>query len=156
MIEKIIKTDNSKTTIIIRLMVGIVFLSNYIALFAQQPNYPENLYIYPYLQYATPTSIIIKWETKTQIIGSVIYSEDDSFDNTVTEASPVKIHEIKLKNLKPATNTIIKSALKIQHWKKLPSQPLLYREPPIGEWLPMGITVHFLRRTGELYPKYLN
>jgi len=80
-----------------------LFLSGHIVLFAQTDKYPEDLHIYPYLQYATPTSIIIKWETVNPIIGTVQYSEDDSFSNQKIESSPVKIHEIKLDGLKPAT-----------------------------------------------------
>jgi len=85
------------------ILTSILFLSWYVALFAQTSKYPESLHIYPYLQYATPTSIIIKWETVNPVIGTVQYSEDDSFSNRKIESSPVKIHEIKLDGLKPAT-----------------------------------------------------
>jgi len=72
-------------------------------LFAQSNKYPENLHIYPYLQYATPTSIIIKWETIQPIIGTVSYSQDKSYSIVKDEQSPAKIHEIKLEGLKPGT-----------------------------------------------------
>ena len=81
----------------------ILYLSGYVALFAQTDNYPESLHIYPYLQYATPTSIIIKWETVNPTIGNVIYGENDLLGIQQSETAPVKIHQIKLNGLVPAT-----------------------------------------------------
>jgi hypothetical protein len=107
-----------KSEIFKLIILGTLLLSG-VALYAQSDIYPENLHIYPYLQYATPTSIIIKWETDNQVIGSVIYSKDDSFNQMVTESSPAKIHEVKLKGLIPATkyyykvkydNTVLETA----------------------------------------------
>ena len=82
---------------------SLFILFGQINLSAQTDKFPENLHIYPYLQYATPTSIIIKWETIRPTEGKVTYSEDMSFNNEVIESSPVKIHEIKLDGLKPGT-----------------------------------------------------
>ena len=61
------------------ILTSVLFLLVNTSLFAQTENYPENLHIYPYLQYATPTSIIIKWETVNPTMGTVNYNEDDSF-----------------------------------------------------------------------------
>jgi hypothetical protein len=85
------------------ILITCLLLSWYAVLFAQTDNYPDDLHIYPYLQYVTPTSIIIKWETVNPVTGSVTYGEDDNFSNSTTESSPVKIHEIKLQGLNPAT-----------------------------------------------------
>ena len=96
-----------------------LFLSANAVLFAQNDPYPEGLHIYPYLQYATPTSIIIKWETVKPTKGTVSYSEDDRFNIVQRERKAVKIHEIKLDGLKPDTryryrvsynNTILEAA----------------------------------------------
>ena len=101
------------------ILTSVLFLLVNTSLFAQTDNYPENLHIYPYLQYATPTSIIIKWETVNPTVGTVNYNEDDSFSNEKSELHPVKIHEIKLDDLKPGTryhykvsynNTMLESA----------------------------------------------
>jgi len=61
----------------------ILWLSGYVVLFAQTDNYPESLHIYPYLQYATPTSIIVKWETVNPTLGTVNYSENDGFGKQI-------------------------------------------------------------------------
>jgi hypothetical protein len=90
--------------ILFLLFLGSMFiLLGQINLSAQAYIFPENLHIYPYLQYATPTSIIIKWETINPTEGKVTYSEDISFNNEAIESTPVKIHEIKLDGLKPGT-----------------------------------------------------
>ena len=85
------------------ILTSFLSLFVYINGFTQPHNYPEDLHIYPYLQYATPSSIIIKWETINPIVGKVAYSEDDSYSNEKGEQLPVKIHEIKLDDLKPGT-----------------------------------------------------
>lgn len=70
---------------------------------AQTNDEAKNLHIYPYLQWSTPTSIIIKWETIKKTTGTVIYGEKENFGNQQAEKQPVKLHEVKLTNLKPAT-----------------------------------------------------
>jgi|GEM_PF-1283568 len=92
-----------KSIIFKSILTSSLFLSGCAVLVAQTDNYPDDLHIYPYLQYATPTSIIIKWETVNRVTGSVTFSEDDSFSNSKAESSPAKIHEIKLEGLTPAT-----------------------------------------------------
>ncbi len=108
-----------KTKLCQSILSTILLILVYTSLFAQTDSYPENLHIYPYLQYVTPNSIIIKWETVTPMVGKVIYSEDDSFSNEKRELNPAKIHEIKLVDLKPGTryyykvsynNTMLESA----------------------------------------------
>ena len=85
------------------IFTSILLIAGFSQLFSQTNPYPEDLHIYPYLQYVTPSSIIIKWETTEPTTGSVLYSEDDSFSERKNEVSPSKIHEIKLEGLKPAT-----------------------------------------------------
>ena len=84
-------------------LILVLLLTIYASLSAQTDDEAINLHIYPYLQYATPTSIIIRWETIKPAKGMVAYSEDDSFGNIEDETAPVKMHEIKLTNLKPGT-----------------------------------------------------
>ncbi len=101
-----------KTKLYNSILTYILYLFVHTSLFAQTDNYPEDFHIYPYLQYATPNSIIIKWETVNPIVGKVAYSEDDSFSNEKSEPYPVKIHEIKLDNLKPGTRYYYKVSYK--------------------------------------------
>ena len=92
-----------KTTILrIKLLFVLLWMVG-AGLFAQSETEPKNLHIYPYLQYATPNSIIIKWETIEATTGKVEYSVDKSFKNKSGETDPVKIHEIKLNGLEPST-----------------------------------------------------
>lgn len=92
-----------KTSILKTNLFFILLLMTTVGLFAQSEKEPANLHIYPYLQYATPNSIIIKWETIDATIGRVAYSADKSFKNSSGETAPVKIHEVKLNNLEPST-----------------------------------------------------
>jgi 3',5'-cyclic AMP phosphodiesterase CpdA len=85
------------------ILTSILFIAGFSQLFSQTNPYPEGLHIYPYLQYVTPSSIIIKWETTEPTIGTAFFSEDDSFSAQKSESSPSKIHEIKLEGLRPAT-----------------------------------------------------
>lgn len=70
---------------------------------AQTSDEALNLHVYPYLQWATPTSMIIKWETRSPAIGTVRYGEDSSLSNTQSETEAVTLHEIRLTGLQPAT-----------------------------------------------------
>jgi len=73
------------------------------AIYAQTVDDSDNLRIYPYLQNVTTTSITIKWETIIPFPGTVEYGEDKNFKNKKNEDTPVKLHEIKLTNLRVAT-----------------------------------------------------
>ena len=63
---------------------------------------PTDLYIAPYLQNVTPTSITVMWETLTPVEGRVEFGQNGKFDRTATDdRGPVKIHEVHLTGLKP-------------------------------------------------------
>ena len=62
---------------------------------------PEGLYIRPYLQNATQSSMVVMWETRDAIIGHVDYGATASFGNTVSESAPVTIHEVRIGDLHP-------------------------------------------------------
>ena len=47
---------------------------------ATLPAGPEDLYITPYLQNVTPTSITVMWETRKPVVGSVEYGLSRKFD----------------------------------------------------------------------------
>ena len=58
----------------------------------------------PYLQSATPDSIVIRWRTKTENLGSVRYgSEPNNLGNSVTEPVPTREHVLQLAHLAPST-----------------------------------------------------
>ncbi len=61
------------------------------------------LYLTPYLQNVTPTSITIMWETTGVIVGTVEFGENDRFDREATDSRPRTIHEVHLTGLDPAT-----------------------------------------------------
>ena len=42
---------------------------------------PEDLYIAPYLQNVTPTSITVMWETAEPTVGSVEYGQNGNFNS---------------------------------------------------------------------------
>ncbi len=67
---------------------------------------PEGLYVKPYLQNVTQESIVILWETKTPVIGSVEYGLDPAFGKTTataSESAPAALHEILLEGLSPGS-----------------------------------------------------
>lgn len=54
----------------------------------------------PYLQMVTPHSIIVKWVSKDEVIGTVRYGlQMDQLDNTIEESSASEQHEILLQDL---------------------------------------------------------
>ncbi|HEY6902050.1 MAG TPA: metallophosphoesterase family protein, partial [Puia sp.] len=58
----------------------------------------------PYLQAATPTSIVIRWRTDVACRSRVSYGPSpNSFDSTVTDITLVTEHQIKLTGLSPYT-----------------------------------------------------
>ena len=61
------------------------------------------LYLTPYLQNVTPTSITVMWETTGVIVGPVEFGEHDRFDREATDSRPRTIHEVHLTGLDPAT-----------------------------------------------------
>ena len=61
------------------------------------------LYLSPYLQNVTPTSITVMWETTGVTIGTVEFGENDRFDRRATDADARAIHEVHLTGLDPAT-----------------------------------------------------
>jgi hypothetical protein len=64
---------------------------------------PPDLHIAPYLQNVTTTGITIMWETKETTIGKVVYGQKDKLDQSVSETTPVKIHEVHLTGLSENT-----------------------------------------------------
>ena len=70
------------------------------------PVFPDSggeLYLSPYLQNVTPTSITVMWETTRGIVGRVEFGENDRFDRQATDAEAHTIHEVHLTGLDPAT-----------------------------------------------------
>jgi hypothetical protein len=63
----------------------------------------SSFYITPYLQNVTPSSITVMWETTEAVKGKVTYGEGDRSDYSAYESKPVKIHEIRLEDLKVGT-----------------------------------------------------
>jgi len=61
----------------------------------------EGLNIYPYLQNVTQNSIVIMWETTEPFVGTVSYGESENMGSSISESSPVKIHEVKITGLEP-------------------------------------------------------
>ena len=68
---------------------------------AELPAGPEDLYITPYLQNVTPTSITVMWETRKPVVGSVEYGLSRKFDQMSSEEAPTTIHEVHLTGLRP-------------------------------------------------------
>lgn len=67
------------------------------------PCHPQ-FHVEPYLQYPTPTSISILWETKEALPGVVEYGEKETLGQSITEMGPARtMHEVRLTGLKPAT-----------------------------------------------------
>src|SRR3954464_11490199 len=58
--------------------------------------------IYPYLQYATPTSITVMWETSFPGTSSVRYGVG-TLTKTAEGAKDVTLHEVALTDLRPGT-----------------------------------------------------
>ena len=67
------------------------------------PDSGGELYLSPYLQNVTPTSITVMWETTGAIVGTVEFGENDRFDRQATDAEARTIHEVHLTGLEPAT-----------------------------------------------------
>jgi len=61
-------------------------------------------YITPYLQNVTPTSITVMWETAEVSQGTVEFGRDGRYDQSISEAKPVKIHEVRLVGLETGTS----------------------------------------------------
>ena len=62
------------------------------------------LYLSPYLQNVTPTSITVMWETTGVTVGRVEFGESDRFDRQATDSEARTIHEVHLRGLDPATS----------------------------------------------------
>ena len=61
------------------------------------------LYLSPYLQNVTPTSITVMWETTGIIVGTVEFGENDRFDREASDTEARTIHEVHLTGLDPGT-----------------------------------------------------
>ena len=60
-------------------------------------------YITPYLQNVTPSAITVMWETREASKGIVEFGRNGRYDRSVSEAIPVKIHELRLSGLLTGT-----------------------------------------------------
>ena len=89
---------------------------------------PPDLYIAPYLQNVTPNSITVMWETKDAVIGKVIFGQNEELNQSATETTPVKIHEIHLTGLK--TNTTYN--YQAQYGKEKLTPASFRTAPPLG------------------------
>ena len=67
------------------------------------PDSGGELYLSPYLQNVTPTSITVMWETTEGIVGTVEFGEHDRFDRQATDTEARTIHEVHLTGLDPDT-----------------------------------------------------
>ena len=65
------------------------------------PDDSGELYLSPYLQNVTPTSITVMWET-TGV--TVDFGENDRFDRQASDSEARTIHEVHLTGLDPATS----------------------------------------------------
>ena len=54
------------------------------------------LYLSPYLQNVTPTSITVMWETTGFVVGTVEFGERDRFDRDAADSEARTIHEVGL------------------------------------------------------------
>ncbi|MBI3911195.1 MAG: metallophosphoesterase [Armatimonadetes bacterium] len=57
----------------------------------------------PYLQWVTPRSAVIRWQTAVEAIGHVDFGAPGRLDRTVSEAQPTRLHEVRLCDLHPET-----------------------------------------------------
>ncbi len=62
---------------------------------------PDSLVEKPYLQDVTENSIVIVWETTEAVVGAVDYGETEVMENSITESTPTKRHQMKITDLKP-------------------------------------------------------
>jgi hypothetical protein len=63
----------------------------------------------PYLQFGTPSSMIIKWRTNTSAIGKVYYGTSlSSLTSVVAETGPATDHLVKVQGLQPFTKYFYK------------------------------------------------
>ena len=83
----------------------VCIIQAFLALFLWQANSvavtdPPGIHIMPYLQNVTPTGITVMWETTHPVVGSVAFGQHGVFDRTAIEPAAVKIHEVRLTDLK--------------------------------------------------------
>ena len=71
---------------------------------SQLPDDGGELYLWPYLQNVTPTSITVMWETTGVTVGTVDFGENDRFDRHAKDSAARTIHEVHLTGLDPATS----------------------------------------------------
>ena len=64
---------------------------------------PSAFLVLPYLQLPTPTGMTVLWETNEKLPGRVEYGLTADLGQTAEAEKPVALHEIALKDLKPAT-----------------------------------------------------
>src|SRR6186713_2377849 len=76
-----------------------------LSVLAQRPVRPRaNLLRGPYLQVATPNSIVIRWRTDALVRGTVRYgASPDQLTQTAQDTVLVSDHKIKLQGLSPST-----------------------------------------------------
>ena len=93
---------------------------------------PPDLYIAPYLQNVTPTSITVMWETKYPIVGIVEFGQNGKFDRNANEKDSVKIHEVHLTGLKPGETY----DYRVRYGKEVLQPASFTTSPPSGtrEW----------------------
>ena len=92
------------------------------------------LYLTPYLQNVTPTSITVMWETTGVIVGTVEFGEHDRFDREATDSRPRTIHEVHLTGLDPATTYTYRVRFGDQVLSPASFTTAPPRAPRTGEW----------------------
>jgi acid phosphatase type 7 len=65
------------------------------------PPPPGELLSPPYLMWATPDGVSVRWESFTSSIGTVHFGQELSLTDSVSEVEPVRTHEIRLSGLSP-------------------------------------------------------
>jgi len=86
---------------------------------------PSAFHVKPYLQHPTPHAITVMWETTTPLPGHVEFGETPALGRTVARPAPIKLHEVRLEGLKPATRYYYRVLAGGQ-----PSPVFSFRTPP--------------------------
>ncbi len=62
----------------------------------------SNFLVYPYLQFATDSSITVMWETQSKTSTKVYYSQDTPLAHEISIPGMLTMHEVVISNLDPA------------------------------------------------------